>query len=641
MSSAAFIFELLKIVPEITKFFTTVIVPVASKLLKFSLPRVVRLPVYLNLLWLIYSDLEADSEARKLLTSVLLILGSILAFMAYSYVPLTGLPIIGALTTPVAAMIAIFVSLVSLELIFRLQINKYSQNFPEEVRRDITELEEMFGKSWEDVISRTQDLLNAVKEKIDPDHIESNTLLSLINALMIYLWEPKNNQSLSANEINRRIVTEGLPRVVKFSGSGAEGLAAALLAGTAAKAVASNIFVQAGFWTSVKAFFGASGIIVKPALYSLLTGSVPVFLALGTGSFTAHGAMVLRDEGEKEKLSKFLAEILIATLPMCWADGEFSVPERDQIIKLLGCHAINKQDANRVYDSMEKYKTFDRVLEAGILKEKNPEKARMKSRLLLSVTYEIAQADGVVSSEELTLHKRMAQVMDIPEVEAREIRKLTLLKYGIDLSSRVQIVEGDLLEQLVDAIVNSANSKLIPDKKLFKLFPKNEETIDSTIFRNASSSLENECKNLKGCGVGEAKITQIELKNNLEVQWAIHTVCPTWDGSNETKELLAKCYQHSLILGHRNSIRSLAFPALATGTGGFPLNDAATIAMNEIQQFLSTHFSIEQVVLVCKGRETYEAYLNAYEKIVCGTPVNLSTKTQKTALLAKPLQAFC
>ncbi len=145
-------FTLTHIVPGLNQLFVSVIVPIAGKLLKFTLGRLPRIPVYLRLLWSIYSDAEPSSEARKYLTSVLLILGSILSFMTYCYVPLTGAFLIGPLMTPIAAMIAIVVSLVALDSIFALNHDYLCQKYPGEfdaVSEDIQVFKETIGsKNW-------------------------------------------------------------------------------------------------------------------------------------------------------------------------------------------------------------------------------------------------------------------------------------------------------------------------------------------------------------------------------------------------------------------------------------------------------------------------------------------------------------
>ena len=610
---------IIEIIPGIMALFAHVIIPVGGKLLTFTLPRLVKIPIYLRLLWTIYTDSETTGEARKYLTSVLVVLSSILTFVTYSYIPLTGVPIIGAFTTPIAGMLAMVVCLVSLEVIFNLNQeylqNKYPQEFSS-VSSDIAEISQVLGKSWEEMVKQTQSLLDAVKQKIDPNGKYDDTLLASLSALDRYLWEPQSNTSLSPDEINYRIVTDALPPLAKIGGSVAEGALIGTVIATTAHNAAAGVFVQAGFLTGIKAALGlAGGVMVGAPVYAALTIAAPIGLAVlgGAGVFT--GASFLRGAEEKRKLSTFMADILIAALPMAWIDGNLSQEEKDTLEQFILNPALNEKDSKRIREAMQQHITFDQILHQGLLKEENPIKARMKYRLLLCTTYELAKADGVITNEELALHSRMAKLMKVDEAEIHEIRRLILLKSGLNIRDRISVVQGNIVEQAVDAIVNSANSNLLPRKKLGWLpLPKDNSKIDTVIHQGAGSSLQTECQNLQGCNVGEAKITQ---GYNLPAPKIIHTVTPLWkEDDNNAKELLGQCYYESLRLAHQNSLRTIAFPALGTGTGNFPLAEAAQVAIRAIEQFLNTHFSVDQIKLVCLDEVSYQVYLNAVDEIM-------------------------
>lgn len=539
--------------------------------------------------------------------------------MVYSYVPWTGLPVIGAFTTPVAGAIAIVISLVALDSIVALNRDYLVGRYPEElalIAPDIEELARVMGKSWEATVVQTQALLNRVKESVDLDGKYDDTLLALVNALISYLTDPESDSSLPPDEVNRRIVTEGLPPVAKIGGSIAEGLAGGAVVGVAAHGVATTAFVQAGFWTSIKAAVGlAGGLAVGAPTYAALVVAAPISLAAITGVGILHGAKTLRDEGEKRKLSTFLADVLIAALPIAWVDGNFSIEEQDVLKKLLLNSAINPQDGQRICEAMERETTFEEVLYKGLLKEATPQKTKMKHRLLLCTAWEVAKADGTISSDEINLHNRMAKLMSIEDVEVHEIRRLVLLKSGINLHSRVVVIQGDITQQSVDAIVSSTNKTLLPGAKLgWIALPQDRNKVDTAIHRVAGSALQRECQTIADCAIGEVKLTQ---GYKLPAKWVIHTVVPSLiDGNNREYELLARCYRNSLILAHQKSIRTIAFPALGSGAGKFPIDQAANIAAREIQQFLSTHFNVDQVKLVCLDEQTYQMYVQAIEKAI-------------------------
>ncbi|MBD2665143.1 appr-1-p processing domain-containing protein [Richelia sinica FACHB-800] len=629
--------EILMFLPGLSQFFTSVILPLSAQLLKFTLPRIINIPRYLQLLWTIYNDSGTNSEARKYLTCLLLIISSILSFMAYSYVPLTGVPIIGAMTTPVAAMLAIVIILASLDIILKLNRDYLLSQYPEDlqfINSEIDALSNVLGKPWENVIKQTQNLLDSAKEKIDADTNYDDTIITLTNSFISYLRPPKDDGSLSMEEIRHRIIAEGLPPLAKIGGSITEGITAGTLAGISAHGTATTIFTQAGLLTSLKAAFGlSSGIAISGSAYSLLTVAAPIGLTAIIGGGVFHGVMQIRNEGEKRKISTFMADILIAGLPMAWIDGDFSIHEQDTLEKLLLNSAINERDVKRVRAAMIEQKSFEEILYSGILKEENPDKARLKYRLLLCTAWELATSDGVISTKEVELHNRMAEFMKISAEEVTEIRQLILLKSGINIRERISIIQGDITQESVDAIVNSSNKNLMPGHRIGWLsLPFNNKKIDIAIHNAAGHALQKECQNLNNCDVGEVKITQAY---NLPSKWILHTVSPFYSESN-SQEKLAKCYQNSLILAHKKSISTIAFPSLGTGQGKFPLEQAAKIAVTETLDCLNKYLSIK-VKFVCHDEESYEIYRQTLEEIIgsqLGEPLKLMPVTSSTPLLA-------
>jgi len=160
------------------------------------------------------------------------------------------------------------------------------------------------------------------------------------------------------------------------------------------------------------------------------------------------------------------------------------------------------------------------------------------------------------------------------------------------MSLRIEILHGDITRQAADAIVNAANTSLLGGGG-----------VDGAIHRAAGPDLLAECRLLGGCKTGEAKATK---GYNLPAKYVIHTVGPVWrGGDNDEDRLLASCYRKSLEVANGLKIRSIAFPAISTGTYGFPKQRAARIAVNEIHQ---RNVDIEAVFFVCFDSETADIY---------------------------------
>lgn len=171
------------------------------------------------------------------------------------------------------------------------------------------------------------------------------------------------------------------------------------------------------------------------------------------------------------------------------------------------------------------------------------------------------------------------------------------------MKERIEIVKGDITKLHVDAVVNAANSSLLGGGG-----------VDGAIHRAAGPPLVAECRLLGGCQTGQAKITG---GYNLPAKFVIHTVGPVWSGGAQGEPaLLASCYRNSLALALKNSIKSIAFPAISCGIYGYPVAEAVEIARREILDFLSRHDEIERVVFACFDADVYQAYLDAFARDV-------------------------
>ncbi|MBD2594432.1 O-acetyl-ADP-ribose deacetylase [Nostoc sp. MBR 210] len=167
--------------------------------------------------------------------------------------------------------------------------------------------------------------------------------------------------------------------------------------------------------------------------------------------------------------------------------------------------------------------------------------------------------------------------------------------------SLIEIIQGDITQLSVDAIVNAANSSLLGGGG-----------VDGAIHRAAGKELLAECRELRGCKTGEAKITK---GYNLPAKWVIHTVGPVWKGGNYGEdELLASCYSNSLALAAQYQVKTIAFPAISTGVYGFPMEPACKIAIATVKKFFSQSNSLEQVIFVCFGQSAFDLYTKTMQE---------------------------
>lgn len=163
------------------------------------------------------------------------------------------------------------------------------------------------------------------------------------------------------------------------------------------------------------------------------------------------------------------------------------------------------------------------------------------------------------------------------------------------MKNRIEVIQQDITQLDVDAIVNAANSGL-----------SGGAGVDGAIHRVGGPSIMEECRKIGGCPTGEAVVTS---GGNLKARYVIHTVGPVWQGGDDNEdELLASAYRNSLKRAVEKDAKTVAFPNISTGIYGFPKLRAAEIAVNEVMEFLASNESIDKVVFCCFDRDNYDLY---------------------------------
>lgn len=164
----------------------------------------------------------------------------------------------------------------------------------------------------------------------------------------------------------------------------------------------------------------------------------------------------------------------------------------------------------------------------------------------------------------------------------------------------IELQQGDITQQDVDAIVNAANSTLLGGGG-----------VDGAIHRAAGRELVQECATLGGCETGDAKITQ---GYNLLARHVIHAVGPTYQNP-DASALLASAYRRSLEVALENDIKTIAFPAISTGIFGYPLGEASQITLSTLRDFALEEAQIEHIIIVLFTDDAYDIFGQTFKSL--------------------------
>ncbi len=175
-------------------------------------------------------------------------------------------------------------------------------------------------------------------------------------------------------------------------------------------------------------------------------------------------------------------------------------------------------------------------------------------------------------------------------------------------NTKLSLIQGDITEQATEAIVNAANPSLMGGGG-----------VDGAIHRSGGPAILEECKQIVSkqglLPTGKAVIT---TGGNLKAKYVIHTVGPIWrGGSRNEAELLKSAYRESLKLAAENKLASVSFPSISTGAYGYPVAEAARIALRTVVSILKEQAtSIKEIVFVLFDSRTYESYHSALQAVI-------------------------
>ncbi len=164
----------------------------------------------------------------------------------------------------------------------------------------------------------------------------------------------------------------------------------------------------------------------------------------------------------------------------------------------------------------------------------------------------------------------------------------------------IELTQGDITTFSADAIANAANSRLAGGGG-----------VDGAIHRAGGPSIMEECRKIGNCPTGSAVAT---TAGNLPARFVFHTVGPVYSGNPRDAELLRSCYTRCMELCREHGARTIAFPSISTGVYGYPIKEAASIALTAIKDFTGKYpDEVERVTFVLFGEANYEAFVAAQE----------------------------
>ncbi len=171
------------------------------------------------------------------------------------------------------------------------------------------------------------------------------------------------------------------------------------------------------------------------------------------------------------------------------------------------------------------------------------------------------------------------------------------------MKTAIELRKGDITKIKLDAIVNAANKSLLGGGG-----------VDGAIHKAAGPELLRECVSLGGCNTGQAKITR---GYNLPSRYVIHTVGPIYSGGYKDEDrLLLLCYKNSLDIAKQNKLRTIAFPSISTGAYGFPIEQAAPIALNTTILYLKENPGIfDKIIFVLFSDKDLKIYQDLKTKL--------------------------
>ena len=406
-------------------------------LIPICLSRAKNIPQHIQILKSIYNDMDPDSQYKKYLSTALLLLASLLSFMAYSFIPFTGAPFIHVVTVPIAIMLSFLVFCFTFEMLLpafasgSINVEKLHREFGpglDKLKDDYLTIKSKIGPSWDKLYAKFMKLIEDNSKQIAEWEKKCKmSTAQFCEEIEIYITPPlqdltvyvsQNSDLIKLGNEDLKIIQERIEAWKKVGVSTTLSVGSGMGVLAAAKAT----LIPATLWQNTLNIFGlgSSGILVSGTTFTLATTVLPAAIAGGAFLGSIYGFKKIEDT----KLSKFLADAYIASMPMLYADGAMNEEERVVILQLASNRILRETDRKRILRALEQPIDLDYVFNSHLMYEKKSEKAQIKARLMLSIAWEIARSDRIIHPKEIEMHNRMAKLLSVEWNYCKEVRAL-------------------------------------------------------------------------------------------------------------------------------------------------------------------------------------------------------------------------
>jgi uncharacterized tellurite resistance protein B-like protein len=434
LSSSGFMaFQIIPLMAQLTMMIFTASISVLILLIPLCVSRAKNIPSHLSVIYELFKNTDPLSKNKKTLALVLILIAGIIPFLTFSLIPFTGIPIVGIFTSALAIIISFILICLAFEYVIDPMLkdgtianNEKIQSDLDRLKDDYLAVKNQIGPKWNELSDKFKKfmddhiaIINEFEDrfKLGTDEACDRIVEMIAPSIKDFKLYIKKNHTIEISDDQLAIIMEKIKAWKKVGVSGALSVSV----GIGSSAAAKSILIPATLWNIILCRLALSGgILLSPITYSLTTSVLPV--AIGVTAFT--GSIILFGMHEKFRFSRFMADVIISSMPIIYADGNINEEERALVSHMANQSAIRPKDKDRIHEALSHPMDLDDVCSNHLMHEKNPEKAGVKGRLLISIAWELARADGQINNQEIEMHDRMAKTFGVEEDYVNEVRSI-------------------------------------------------------------------------------------------------------------------------------------------------------------------------------------------------------------------------